>query len=756
MITSSVLILCIMLIRVVFKGKISSRLQYALWLLAALRLVIPFSAQISMPVGSIEDFRVMDLVELMEARVGDPSELFERPVSFTMSLEGGFGDMMAKWLSGKDGASDVAWQADGPTSVFLAGRIGAGWIDVFRGLWIGGMLLAAAWMLATNFFFWRRLHKGRREFVPAGGSGDKAEHESTCMDKKTGTGKNEKRSVKIYVVDELASPCLYGFPGREAIYLTPDAAEDEKRMRHVLTHEMCHRKHGDSFWSILRSVLVVVYWVNPFVWAAAFLSKRDCELACDEAALMLLGEDQRIPYGETLLSIITNKSRLSDLACTATTMTGSGRSVKERIRFIAEKPRVLGAAVVAALLLVLVVSVMVFTKNPRLSGGTWEEGDAVVISGELMVRLPETIAGISGYHIEENSGDILVYQVSSGREAGRFRALSFGEAVVLAEEGREIVPLGSYGRNPYLRQYLGLLNEDASVEVTEHNYLPDEAIGHTYIPGGAEGSAAGMDSNSNREEPDIIEDDTTYVLEDSVEYLPNEEIVTVGIPAAGSSELCYIYVKADDTRVKEADLDEMEYINRELEAVVNQAVIVSADREVGEKTFTDLAKNRTAYLGDASKVSALVNALPQPEGLAYTGIELHTDSDTELALDILYEMTAGRWEDVDEELMHVNAVMLFATIGNLEKCNFRIEGDQGEIKAEVNSQSSGSPASKEMEAGMLGHYEVMSIESISFERTDLEKKWGELWNGDAQAEENVLTEQLKSLYAQAVADSGMD
>ncbi len=50
----------------------------------------------------------------------------------------------------------------------------------------------------------------------------------------------------------------------------------------------------------------------------------------------------------------------------------------------------------------------------------------------------------------------------------------------------------------------------------------------------------------------------------------------------------------------------------------------------------------------------------------------------------------------------------------------------------------------------------MSIESISFERTDLEKKWGELWNGDAQAEENVLTEQLKSLYAQAVADSGMD
>ena len=37
--------------------------------------------------------------------------------------------------------------------------------------------------------------------------------------------------------------------------------------------------------------------------AAAVLSKRDCELACDEGALLLLGEQERIGYGKTLLSI---------------------------------------------------------------------------------------------------------------------------------------------------------------------------------------------------------------------------------------------------------------------------------------------------------------------------------------------------------------------------------------------------------------------------------------------------------------------
>ena len=45
LITSTVLILCVLLIRRVFREKISSRLQYALWLLVAIRLIVPISAE---------------------------------------------------------------------------------------------------------------------------------------------------------------------------------------------------------------------------------------------------------------------------------------------------------------------------------------------------------------------------------------------------------------------------------------------------------------------------------------------------------------------------------------------------------------------------------------------------------------------------------------------------------------------------------------------------------------------------------------
>lgn len=463
-ITSSILILCIMLIRIIFKGKISSRLQYALWILVALRLMIPVSAQIYMAVGSVDEFRIMDLSRRLEARVGDVTEQLEQPVTFAASMNGVAGELAAEYILEKEiNLPDP----DGPTSVFVAGKIGLTWLDVLRGIWIGGMVIVALWMVIANVVFARRLHKGRKEFVLS-----ESVKSDSLQDKELLGTEDDKwnkliHRTKIYTVEGIASPCLYGMPFREAVYLTPDITEDEGRLRHVLTHEICHKKHGDSLWSILRSILLMIYWINPLVWVAAVLSRRDCELACDEEALLILGEEERISYGETLLSIITRKGKLSDIACTATTMTGSGKSIKERIRFIAEKPHVLRAAAAAVLVLVILISVLVFTKSPLFHGQPLE-GETVLTAGDMQITLPETIADISGYETDED-GDIIVYQISSGEEVGRFCEMSYGEAVLLVEQGREIMPIGDYGYNRYLKEFI-------------YSFYPTETVSHTYTP----------------------------------------------------------------------------------------------------------------------------------------------------------------------------------------------------------------------------------------------------------------------------------
>lgn len=707
-ITSSVLILCIMLIRIIFKGKISSRLQYALWLLVAIRLMIPASAQIYMTIGSVEGFRIMDLTRMLETKVGDVTERLEQPVTFVASMNGVAGELAAEYILENDG--DPFTTADGPTSVFVAGKIGLTWVDVLRGIWIGGMIVVALWMIIVNIAFVRRLHKGRKEYV------------LECDDlpwseKLQGRGADKKggklQSIKIYTIDKIASPCLYGMPFREAIYLTTDIAEDKDRLRHVLTHEMCHKKHGDSFWSIVRSILLIIYWMNPLVWAAAVLSKRDCELACDEEALLVLGEEERISYGETLLSIITSKGKLSDFVCTATTMTGSGKSVKERIKFIAREPHILGVTVAALLVLVMAISVLVFTKNPLFHGDIWE-GDITLSAGGMQITLPESIAGISGYDTDGND-DIVIYQVTSGEEAGRFCEVSYGEAVLLVEQGREVIPIGDYGRNPFLKEYMRSLYPNESVShnytpnsSTDHNYdAPNDSIDHNYhapdndiyhhesesdwieVPGtdsmqipspqdtdweviplspaeleeeikfkeeeiknieeelvreaqqeaesemqeqermlqevikqreeeiaflkqqleavqswtggvpieedvyiseGVGGSAVIDDDTTYVIDDDtgyVIDDDTTYIIdgdapavhpqEESIDYLPNEEITVTYFPATANTAKCYIYVKGDYSGVKAEYLQELNYIDSVLKTVTEQAVVTDSD-----------------------------------------------------------------------------------------------------------------------------------------------------------------------------------
>lgn len=689
-ITSSVLILCIMLIRLIFKGKISSRLQYALWLLVALRLMIPVSAQIYMAVGSINEFRIMDLTRMAESKVGDMTAQLEQPVHFTMSMNGVAGKLAAKYLLETN--SDLLGSPDGPTSVFYAGKIGFTWLDILRGIWIGGMAVAALWMIIANIVFARRLHKERKEYVLP----EPEENDSPQGKWLSRTGDDKWRKLvhrtKIYMVEGIASPCLYGMPFREAVYLTPDITEDEDRLRHVLTHEICHKMHGDSLWSILRSILLAIYWINPFVWAAAVLSRRDCELACDEEALLILGEEERISYGETLLSIITRKGKLSDIACTATTMTGSGKSIKERIRFIAEKPHVLRAAAAAVIMLVILISVLVFTKSPLFHGQPLE-GEAVLTAGDMQITLPETIAYISGYEAD-GDGDIVIYQISSGEEVGRFCEMSYGEAVLALESGREVIPIGNYGDNLYLKEFMYSFYPTETVthtytpsDTTIHNYdAPDDSVNTSgmlyheeyYVEpddSGAEG-VPGTDSNSDDttyiigdesmnpsitvedgvpifSEEDIMpgdsyndgkyyipapqktdweiiplseeelaeeelrnqtsggvlahedmyipegeggagvpgtdsnSDDTTYIIEDgglsesqssesSMDYLPNEEITVTYTPGNITTK-CYVYVKGDYSGAKAQYLQELNYINSELEAVANRVVVTESD-----------------------------------------------------------------------------------------------------------------------------------------------------------------------------------
>lgn len=765
LITSTVLILCVLLIRRVFRGKISSRLQYALWILVAIRLIVPISAEFDL--GSFSDFRLMDLVERDDSGIGerlDETIRLEEPIQMSVNANS---VLFRLFTTDEIRETIEGMPNDGPTSVFLAGTLGFSRLDVLWFFWGTGAFVVGVWILAANIVFSRRLRKARQPFDLSeevktavlayqaskegkATAGVQSEEDSQGRKKCSRFSRRTDRLPAIYLAEGISSPCLYGFPGREAVYLTADVIDDAEKLRHVLVHELVHKKHGDSFWALLRGVLVTVYWFHPLVWVAAVCSKRDCELACDEGALILLGEEERISYGETLLSIITRKGRVSDLVCTATTMTGSGKSVKERIRFIAKEPKVIYAAVAGALFLIAAVCLFVFTKDARFRGTTVDAQEGLTVTGaDMQIPLPASIGGISGCVVEKKTDEVIIYHVAAQEEVGRFSRIPIKDALGLVDEGREVVSIGDRGCNYFLQIYLGepltrtehryfpsgegsgvLKHEDTieAVPETDENpmlskdwevipleedeedktdYLPNEQIVvvdpvdpaayekstmHTYTPAAG---VPGTDSNDDDTTYIVDEDDTTYIIDDntartaetreevSVDYLPDEEITTTVYPPSEINidrldNRCYVYIRAEyDNKVKEKYRDEMAFIDNELKAAADRVIILSLNRERREALFDALCENRTPYVGDVSKVGALLDALPLPATLSRSGGFSMQTLEEPYSLRVDYEMSTDYFTKEDQDMLYFNAAMLFYSVGNVEEIAVKMQHPSG-------------------------------------------------------------------------------
>ena len=317
LLTSSVLILALCVIRLA-RGKVSARLIYALWLIAALRLMLPFSLAPSP-------------VSVANLYPGQPETALSQPV---FELPEGLSDA-------QDHLPDSAPPVNNTEPGFDASAASPeperdpDWSFVMRLIWTGGAAAAAALFIYKNFAMYRALRAKRRRI------------------------ELEYDVLPVYLAENLSSPCLFGV-FRPAIYLTPAALETPERTRMVLLHEETHCRHGDHLWALLRCVLLCVYWFDPFVWLAAYLSKRDCELACDESCIKRLGEEKRVEYGGALIDLI-DRSRRTDLLATATTMSGGKRAIQERVARIAKAPRSRVAAAALVLALVFAVSACTFT-----------------------------------------------------------------------------------------------------------------------------------------------------------------------------------------------------------------------------------------------------------------------------------------------------------------------------------------------------------------------------------------------------------
>ena len=94
---------------------------------------------------------------------------------------------------------------------------------------------------------------------------------------------------------------------------------------------------------------------------------------------------------------------------------------------------------------------------------------------------------------------------------------------------------------------------------------------------------------------------------------------------------------------------------------------------------TALMDNKTPYVGDNSKVAALVDAVPWPEGMTRGVIELHTSAEPYgITVHLTVHGSAGQ-EAQDSSMLYCNSIVLFSLINNVDEITCEVTGQDDNI-----------------------------------------------------------------------------
>lgn len=336
--TLTVLILVVLVLRRVFRTRLSPQVKYALWSVVLARALLPVQLPIDLPVSGAQ---LPSLIQILEQPFSEHISDLNTPSTpiYTQTPDLPEDDVVGSALERLPDdpyhGQYIQQTQDGDTVVTTIPI----WTRYqhYVYVWTLGVGLLAAVFLVSNLRFSWKLRRSRRSFLVQSGN------------------------LPIYIADCIPTPCLFGL-FRPTIYLTPGAAIlPEEQRQHILAHELTHYRQKDHIWSALRCLALALHWYNPLVWLAVALSKRDGELSCDAGAVKVLGDEERIPYGRTLVSLVAQRSlHPGDLLSCSTSMAEGKKSIQERIAQLVKRPETKKTALFAVVALAALAVVFTF------------------------------------------------------------------------------------------------------------------------------------------------------------------------------------------------------------------------------------------------------------------------------------------------------------------------------------------------------------------------------------------------------------
>jgi beta-lactamase regulating signal transducer with metallopeptidase domain len=170
------------------------------------------------------------------------------------------------------------------------------------------------------------------------------------------------KPIRTICVSNLGTPAVFGW--WKPCLLLPErmiASLSQEELRLVILHELAHVKRHDILLNWIIIVVRSLHWFNPLVWLAMRRLRSERELVCDEMVMTHLGTEERRLYGNTLIKLVKDFSKIRFCPSLVPAI-NSKSEIKRRVRMIAQFRPATRAAVIGSAALVLAVCCFTFTR----------------------------------------------------------------------------------------------------------------------------------------------------------------------------------------------------------------------------------------------------------------------------------------------------------------------------------------------------------------------------------------------------------
>jgi len=331
---SSVLIVLLLVLDVLFLKKVRAVFRYCVWMLVLVKLVLPTT--LALPTGPgywFGDKLTFGKTEMTgavdRAVVSDQKLMYEIPAVAALSSRvdiPGTG-MISAERPREFIAAELSPAIENSGAVIPVARVSLCWEGFAFLVWAGAVAAMILLLIQRMIFVKGLVGQSKEPDEPMAGLFGRCQKQMKVRGK-----------INLRVSPVATSPSVCGL--FRTVVLMPEnlpGSLERGDLRAVLLHELAHIKRGDLPVSFVQTMLQIIYFYNPLLWAANAMIRKIREQAVDEMVLAAMGE-RAADYPETLLNVSRLTFSRPVLSLRLIGVVESKKALSGRIRHILSRP----------------------------------------------------------------------------------------------------------------------------------------------------------------------------------------------------------------------------------------------------------------------------------------------------------------------------------------------------------------------------------------------------------------------------------